>query len=144
MAHTLQIFQLIGPWEIWMYPLILVKSLTLIWRWSTSRWNLWVCISRRFTGTSKMHSLCPGEYIKRGMSDFCENGRFCYWVLKHWDQDKMTTVFQTRFSNAFSWMKMYEFWLKFPEGPINNIPALVEIMAWCPTGNKPLSEAMVA
>ena len=35
--------------------------------------------------------------------------------------------------------------LKFvPKGPINNIPALVQIMAWCQTGDKPLFEAMMA
>ena len=34
--------------------------------------------------------------------------------------------------------------LKFvPKGPINNIPALVQIMAWCRPGDKPLSEAMM-
>ena len=27
-----------------------------------------------------------------------------------------------------------------PKGPINNIPLWVQIMAWCRTGNKPLSE----
>ena len=30
-----------------------------------------------------------------------------------------------------------------PKGPINNIPALVKIMAWRQPGNKPLSEPMV-
>ena len=35
--------------------------------------------------------------------------------------------------------------LKFvPRGPINNIPALVQIMAWRRPGNKPLSEPMMA
>ena len=35
--------------------------------------------------------------------------------------------------------------LKFvPRGPINNISALVQIMAWCRTGDKPLSEPMIA
>ena len=35
--------------------------------------------------------------------------------------------------------------LKFvPKGPINNIPALVQIMAWCRLGDKPLSETMLA
>ena len=29
-------------------------------------------------------------------------------------------------------------------GPINNIPALVQIMAWRPPGDKPLSEPMMA
>ena len=34
--------------------------------------------------------------------------------------------------------------LKFvPKGPINNIPALVRIMAWHQSGDKPLSEPMV-
>ena len=34
--------------------------------------------------------------------------------LTHWGRDKMATTFQTTFSNAFSWMKMNEFfWLKF-------------------------------
>ena len=37
------------------------------------------------------------------------------------------------------WISL-EFVLK---GPINNIPALVEIMAWRRPGNKPLSEPML-
>ena len=40
--------------------------------------------------------------------------------LTHWGRDKMAAIFQTTFSNAFSWMKMYEFrlrfhWILFPE-----------------------------
>ena len=31
----------------------------------------------------------------------------------HWGRDKMVTVSQTTLSNAFSWMKMLKFWLKF-------------------------------
>ena len=33
--------------------------------------------------------------------------------LTHWGWDKMVAILQTKFSNAFSWRKMYEFWLKF-------------------------------
>ena len=33
--------------------------------------------------------------------------------LTHWGRDKMAAVSQTMFSNAFSWMKIYEFCLKF-------------------------------
>ena len=34
--------------------------------------------------------------------------------------------------------------LKFvPKGPINNIPPLIQIMAWCQWGDKPLSEPMM-
>ena len=57
----------------------------------------------------------------------------------------MATIFQTTFSNAFSWKKMYQFWLlKFvPKGPINSIRALVQIMAWRRSGDKPLFEPMM-
>ena len=33
--------------------------------------------------------------------------------LTHWGRDKMDAVFQTTFSNGFSWMKIYEFRLSF-------------------------------
>ena len=33
--------------------------------------------------------------------------------LTHWGRDKMAAIFQTIFSNTFSWMKMYEFLLRF-------------------------------
>ena len=33
--------------------------------------------------------------------------------LTHWGRDKMATISQTTVSNAFSWMKMYQFRLRF-------------------------------
>ena len=33
--------------------------------------------------------------------------------LTHWGRDKMDAISQTTFSSAFSWMKMFEFRLKF-------------------------------
>ena len=33
--------------------------------------------------------------------------------LTHWGRDKMAGIFQTTFSIAFSWMKMYEYRLRF-------------------------------
>ena len=63
-------------------------------------------------------------------------------MLTHWGRDKMASISQTTLSNAFCWIKMIS--LNFvPKGPINNIPALVQIMAWCRSGNKPLSEPMM-
>ena len=57
----------------------------------------------------------------------------------------MAAISETIFSNAFPWMKIYEFRIKIslkfaPKGPINNILSLVQIMAWCRPGDKPLSE----
>ena len=34
-------------------------------------------------------------------------------MLTHWDRERMVAISQTSFSNAFSWMKIYEFRLKF-------------------------------
>ena len=69
--------------------------------------------------------------------------------LTHWGRDKMDAISQTTFSYAFSWMKIFEFRifeisLKFvPKDPMNNIPSLVQIMAWRRPGDKPSSEPMM-
>ena len=60
----------------------------------------------------------------------------------------MDAISETTLSNAFSWMKMLEFRLRFhwcfvPKGPVNNNPALVQIMAWRRSDDKPLSEPMM-
>ena len=66
----------------------------------------------------------------------------------HWGRDKRATVSQTTLSNAFSWMKMLEFRFKIllkhvPKGPINNNPALVQMLGWRRSGDRPLSEPMI-
>ena len=74
---------------------------------------------------------------------------YSHSYLTHWGRDEMNNISQTTFSNVYSSMKMFEFrskfhWLKFvPKGPINNIPALVQIMAWRRSGDKPLSEPIM-
>ena len=60
----------------------------------------------------------------------------------------MDAISQTTFSSAFFLHENVSIPIKIslkfvPEGPINNIPALVEIMAWRRPGDKPLSEPMV-
>ena len=59
----------------------------------------------------------------------------------------MVDISQTTLSNAFSWMQIYEFWLIFHWSlflmvQINNIPILVQIMAWRRPGDKPFTEPM--
>ena len=61
---------------------------------------------------------------------------------------QMDAISQTTFSNAFFfnenvWIPI-KFSLKFvPKGAINNIPAMVQIMAWRRSGDKPLSEPLM-
>ena len=68
--------------------------------------------------------------------------------LTYWGRDKMDAISQTIYSSAFFmdeniWIPI-KISLKFvPEGPVNNIPALVQIMAWRRPGDKPLSEPMM-
>ena len=52
-------------------------------------------------------------------------------------------IFKCIFLNENVWISL-KISLKFvPKGSINNIPALVQIMAWCHSGDKPLSEPMM-
>ena len=52
-------------------------------------------------------------------------------------------IFKSIFLNENVWIPI-KISLKFvPKGPINNIPALVQIMAWRRPGDKPLSEPMM-
>ena len=49
------------------------------------------------------------------------DGLVCWWIyaslnvngLTHWGRDKMDAISQTTLSNPFSWMKIFDFWLKF-------------------------------
>ena len=65
--------------------------------------------------------------------------------LTHWGRDKWTPFRRLKcvFLNENVWIP-FQISLKFlPKGPINNIPALVQIMAWRRPGDKPLSEPMM-
>ena len=69
--------------------------------------------------------------------------------MAHRGRNKMAAIFpddifKCILLNGNVWI-LIKISLKFvPEGPINNIPALILIMAWCQSGNKPLSESMMA
>ena len=68
-----------------------------------------------------------------------------FWEkLTHLPLDKMATISQTIFSDAFSWIKicvLIRISQKFvPKDQIGNNPPLVYIMAWCQIRDKPLTE----
>ena len=52
-------------------------------------------------------------------------------------------IFKRIFFNENDWISIKSSMKFVLIGPINNIPALVRIMAWCRSGDKPLSEPMV-
>ena len=53
-------------------------------------------------------------------------------------------IFKSTFLNETVWILMIISTKIVPKGPINNIPALVQIMAWHQSADKPLSEPMMA
>ena len=52
------------------------------------------------------------------MPHYSTKGKFTasIFVLTQWGREKKAATFQTTFSNAFSWMKIYEFQLRFHWG----------------------------
>ena len=61
------------------------------------------------------------------------------WNEQHFADD----IFKRIFFNENVWISIKISPKFVPKGPINNIPALVQIMAWCRPGDKPLSEPML-
>ena len=85
-----------------------------------------------FFPSLRLHKTSP-DHQGRERSAFrsakCDRG------FTQWGRDKMAAIFQTTFSNAFSWMQMYEFrpkfhWSLFSRVHLNNIPELIQMMAW--------------
>ena len=55
----------------------------------------------------------------------------------------MAAIYQMIYPVYFLEWKCMNFEQDFIEGPISNIPALVEIMAWHHPGDKPLSKPLM-
>ena len=53
------------------------------------------------------------EWLRSKKEKFINTAKICGGSLTHWGRDKMATIFQTTFSNAFSSMKMFKFRLRF-------------------------------
>ena len=91
-------------------------------------------------------------YEKKSMLEVLFESRTCAGLseikLTHWGRDKMATISQTTLFNRIFLNENVRIFIKFslkfvPKGPIINIPALVQIMAWRRPGDKPLSETMM-
>ena len=130
--------------------------------------RIWICIChgapRRFIkdvllykGTSLWNKLPPWVKKSTFLNDFKHNFRLLngwihpefivificthilYPILTHWGRDKWTPFRRRQFQ-----MHFLKISLKFvPKGPINNVPAMVQIMAWRRPGGRPLSEPVV-
>ena len=72
------------------------------------------CVKSRNPGVRNLLSSKPWLFLKDIHSPI-ENHAMAHARLTHWGRNKMkiADIFQTILSNAFSRMKMYEFYLKF-------------------------------
>ena len=62
------------------------------------------------------------------------------WELTHWSRNKMAATFLTTFLEWKSMNFEYKLTELCFEGPINNMPTLVQMVAWLRSGDKPSSE----
>ena len=117
-----------GPWAFILWCCLLIGNADLDYLWFVFfRWDIWQM------------------YLKVWLL-------LIYWSLAqsltHWGRDAMAAISH---ADIFKYVLLNEnirisikIPLKIvPEGPINNIPALVQIMAWRRPGDKPLFEPMM-
>ena len=83
------------------------------------------CISRIYHGNLRTKPLNLNTFRPR------QNGR-------HFAND----IFKCIFLNENVWIPIKNSLTFVPKGPINNIPILVQIMAWRRSGDKPFSKSM--
>ena len=70
-------------------------------------------------------------------------------IVQHTEAGAKWSLFSRRhfnciFSNKNNWVSIKISLKSVPEGPVCNSPALIQIMAWRRSGDKPLSEPMIA
>ena len=108
---------------------------------SSGKWRLfclgfnvlidWVPVAHTYISGLGYHWWC-GKSVHVKTLRLRQNGR-------HFVDDILKCIFL----NENVWLSI-KISLKFvPMSPINNIPTLIQIMAWCWSGNKTLSEPMV-
>ena len=68
------------------------------------------------------------------------------WMVNTLSRDKWPPFRRRHFEIHFKWKSYFTYliFLSSPHGPINNKPALVQIIVWRLTGDEPLSEPMMA
>ena len=109
---------------------------------------LFICLPCKVTQVSRQHYIhCSDIFVGANRATIIETNYILFNTLR---PRQNGSHFPHNISKCFffSWRKMYEFQfdisLKFvSKGAINNIPALVKIMASRRPGDKPLSESMM-
>ena len=86
--------------------------------WFKFYWNLFLMVQLTKVNIGSGNGMAPNRQHAIAWTN--DEPVYC-WIyvsagfieLTHWGWDKMDAISQTTFSSAFSWMKMFELWLKF-------------------------------
>ena len=113
--------------------------------WSSLRWDTPETHREAFAIMMVADVLVPLRPTQTGchFTDICQCILFNTLRPRRNEQHFADDIFKRIFFNENVWISI-KISLKFvPKDPINNIPALVQIMAWRRSGDKPLSEPMM-
>ena len=92
-----------GLSPIWRHAII-STNVGIFVNWNLGTNLIEILIEIQTFSFKKMHLKTSGKWLP-----FCLGLN----VLTHWGQDNIADIFQTIFSNAFHWMKMFEFQIQF-------------------------------
>ena len=123
-VFALLCFVVVIHWLIFPYPSGLLHwhcgNLTIAPVPAKQPWWIWINTSCEFImndciTTTKQSTTKPCAYFLGYTVGQSQHVTCCAFPSDktHWGRDKMAAVFQTTFSNRFSWMKWYAFRLKF-------------------------------
>ena len=128
------------PFWLGLYVLIYVRSASLMWLGFSER-----------NRHNRLGAFMTWPFLLKSMSPNCHCDVQHHVILDHDNTLRLTQdgrhsaddIFKCIFLNENVWTPI-NFSLKFiPKGPIDNIIALVQIMACCRRGNKPFSGPMM-
>ena len=101
--------------------------------WGITKWNYWIM----------------GKTLKKTCL-FLSSTRCMLMIYHHLHIEAKikwppfsTRLIQMHFLNENVWIMINISLMFVPKDPINNIPALFQVMAWCRSGDKPLSEPLM-
>ena len=103
--------------------------------WITNGYEASAAVVRRHN-INPLHVELFGRNVDRWL-------HLTHWGARQNGRHFADDIFKCIFLNENLWISI-KISLKFvPKGPINNIPALVQVMAWRRSGDKPLSDPMM-
>ena len=145
----LDIFLSFHLWFLFLFAGLKISTCLTAWGKKNCLLGKWILAKP----SSKPHIICfENKYFcKLGKLKFCILSALVYeWIIMvtHWGRDKMAA---TLADNTFKCISLNEkFWIlhKFSQeyvtwGLIDSMAAWVQVMAWCRTGDKSLSEPML-